>query len=135
MRKGKSLGVHYQEFHMWWPFLLPRRILSAYTVRAMSTLEEYLVPPEAVRGMKVLDRAAFNREFVVPAVRLAEPKLMSLFLKRLSHACFRCPPVKKVQTERSEDGKVRILGKGLSNCMVHLQQIRVCGHHLEWQKH
>jgi hypothetical protein len=101
----------------------------------MGTLEDYLVPPEAVRGMKVLDRTAFSREFKVPAIRLADPKHCSLFLKRLSRACLRFQPVKKVQTERSVDGRVRKLGKGFislqgmhdalySTCVL---QARVCG--------
>lgn len=85
----------------------------------MSSLEDFLLPPEAVRGSKVLDRAAFNMEYQVPAIRLADPRLCSSFLKRLAHACLRFPTVKTVQTELGEDGKVR--------CTRHLRYLTIYG--------
>lgn len=71
-----------------------------------STLEEYFAPPEAVRGIKVLDRAVFQRDFELPAIRLSRANLCSSFLKRLTGVTLRFPSIKGILNEPSEDGKV-----------------------------
>lgn len=74
-----------------------------------SSLEDYFVPPESVRGSKTLDRDSFKRDFELPAIRLAHPSLCSSFLKKLSHACLKFHPIKSVLTEVSKNEKVRKL--------------------------
>lgn len=94
------------------PFKQVRGVSAAascmeHCTAAACSLEDHFIPPEAVRGCRVLDRDAFCREFELPAIRLAYPSLCSSFLKRLAHACLRFPTLKSVQTEPSKDGKVR----------------------------
>ena len=102
---GVSLCILYRR--VFWAL----RLSTAYTDStdmASSSLDQFFVPPEAVRGSKVLNRAAFRREFELPAVCLAQPQLCSSFLKRLAHARLKSRNIiKEVLTEQSEDGKVR----------------------------
>ncbi len=91
--------------------VLPRlhtvlRLSTRSTAMASSSLDEHFLPPEAVRGSKTLDRAAFQRKFQLPAIRLAQASLCSTFLRRLAHARLKFSAIKSVLTEPSEDGKV-----------------------------
>ena len=89
------------------------------TAMASCPMEEYFSPPEAVRGCKTLDRDAFQREFQVPAIRLAQAKLCSIFLKKLSHACLKFSCIKNVLNESTEDGKVSLHPQSVQwNCYV-----------------
>lgn len=51
---------------------------------------------------------SFQRDFELPAVRLAKANLCSLFLKRLSYALLRCSFIKSVQNGSSNGGKVSL---------------------------
>ena len=74
-----------------------------YTMQ--SKLEAFFAPPASVRGMRVLDKAAFRREVTLPAVFM-QPSLCSAFLSRLHHVVLRYPRLKKIQTHVGEDKKV-----------------------------
>lgn len=89
--------------------VLCRRSLCISAVRSTvmsKSLEEYFVPPETVRGCKIVDRASFRRDFELPAIHLARANLCSTFLKKLAHACLKFPSIKSVLTEDIEAGKV-----------------------------
>lgn len=99
--------------------VLCRRLLCTSTIRStnmsLPSLEDYLVPPESVRGSKVLNRASFKRDFELPAIRLAQASLCSTFLKRLAHARFKFHSVKSVLTEPNQDGKVSYVNNDYDN--------------------
>lgn len=93
--------------HLQWALRLSTFYTDS-TDMASSSLDQYFIPSEAVRGNTILNRAAFRREFELPAIRLAQPQLCSSFLKRLAHARLKYRHViKDMLTEQSEDGKVR----------------------------
>ena len=71
----------------------------------MASLESFFAPPVTVKGMHILDKAAFRREVVVPAIRL-QPAQCSEFLKRLQHVVLRYPGVKKFMDVVAIDGSV-----------------------------
>lgn len=71
-----------------------------------STLEDYFSPPESVRGCKILDKTAFQREVELPAIKLKSATLCSTFLKHLAHACLKFPSIKNVLHEQGKDGEV-----------------------------
>lgn len=71
-----------------------------------SSLADFFAPPESIRGSKVLDRASFERQVELPAIKLQRANLCSLFIKRLAHAQLRFPTIKSVLNEPGEDGQV-----------------------------
>ena len=71
----------------------------------MASLDAFFAPPDSVRGMKVLDRAAFRRETILPAVRVP-PSLCSDFLKRFKHVVLSYPGIGKIRHAEDRDGKV-----------------------------
>ena len=87
----------------------------------LSALEAFFTPPSSVRGMKVLDKAAFRREVTLPAVFL-QPSLCSKFLTRLQHVVLKYPRLKRIQTRQGDDGKVGHCGNEtcISLCMQFL---------------
>ena len=69
--------------------------------------DNYLVPPEAVRGCTKLDKAAFYKEVEFHCVRISNPKLCSIFIEHLSHARIKCSYVKGiVPVLGTDDSKV-----------------------------
>ena len=72
---------------------------------SMASLEAFLAPPAAVRGMRMLDRAAFRREVCLPVVRVPPP-LCSEFLRRFKRAVLTYPGVKRIMDAKDRDGKV-----------------------------
>ena len=88
----------------------------------LSKLEAYFAPPSSVRGMQVLDKAAFRREVSVPAIVL-QPTLCSKFLSRLKHVVLRHPRLKTIQTCVGEDKKV---GHSASETLVLHMFLSIC---------
>ena len=86
----------------------PYHSMRAKLYRLYSTmqakLDAFFVPPASVRGMRRLDRAAFQRDVMLPAVFL-QPSLCSKFLGRLRHVVLRHPRVKTVQTHVGGEGQ------------------------------
>lgn len=76
------------------------------SLRTMAS-EAFFTPPSSVRGMKVLNRAAFRREVAVPAIVL-QPSLCSKFLEELRHVVLKHPGVKTFVDVESVDGKVML---------------------------
>ena len=80
---------------------------KCYMRMCTSNVDDFFVPPEAVRGCTKLDRSAFLKEFELPCIKIARPSLCSSFLKRLSHARLRCSFIKHIINITSvADGKV-----------------------------
>ena len=84
-----------------------------------SKLDAFFAPPGSVRGMRQLDRAAFRRQVMLPAVFLRDATACSKFLRRLQHVVLRYPRIKSVRTTSvGEGGKVRPLKMSCSSCRV-----------------
>ena len=107
--------MHYFEAHIWVMLRACRRLLCLVSSKApvepptamsVSAVEDYFAPPETVRGCEVLDRASFQREFQLSAIRLPRANVCSAFMKRLSHACLRFRAIKSVLKEDGKDGTV-----------------------------
>lgn len=71
----------------------------------MASLDTFFAPPDSVRGMKVLDRAAFSREISLPSV-CVPASLCSDFLKRFKHVVLSYPNIKRIRHVEDRDGKV-----------------------------
>ena len=84
----------------------------------MASLDFFFAPPHSVRGMKVLERAAFRRELVLPAIRL-QPSLCSKFLQRLKPVTLKYPGIKKLVDAKTVEGG-RVSGGGWLKLVVPL---------------
>lgn len=67
-----------------------------------------LSPPEAVRGMKSLERSAFEKIIPIPALRV-EGKHCSTLLKQLNKCLFNQPRLKNIVSDTSGDLKKKII--------------------------
>ena len=70
----------------------------------VSLLDTFFAPPLSVRGMKVLERASFRREVVLPAIKL-RPTLCSKFLQKLKHVTLKYPGIKTLLNAETLESK------------------------------
>ena len=55
-----------------------------------------ILPPESVRGMKLLEKDKFKMATSIPAIRL-RPQMVSQYLKKFKNVLLRQPGIKRVQ--------------------------------------
>lgn len=70
----------------------------------LDTVLKFFAPPPSVRGMKVLERASFRREVMLPAIKL-RPTLCSKFLQKLKHVTLKYPGIKTLLNAETLEGK------------------------------
>ena len=94
----------------------------------MASLDTFFAPPLSVRGMKVLERASFRREVVLPAIKL-RPALCSKFLHKLKQVTLKYPGIKTLlnaETLESTGASGRGVGSvGCRNCPLNTCRILI----------
>ena len=67
-----------------------------------------LSPPECVRGMKELDRSAFETKIIVPGLKI-DAKQCSIILKQLNHSLLNLPKLKNIVPDVESNSKRKIV--------------------------
>ena len=67
-----------------------------------------LSPPECVRGMKILDRSAFERKIIVPGLKI-DAKHCSVLLKQLNKCLLNQPKLKNVVLDTAANSTKKIV--------------------------
>ena len=76
-------------------------------ISLMDAAADILLPPESVRGMRVLDRSAFNKVVAIPALRV-EPRHCSAVRKRFDGRLLAFKGIKTIISDDDAEVGVRL---------------------------